>query len=34
MLIAVVRRVMSEEDAEIHPWVPIVLSNLEMAMDL
>ena len=32
--IAVVRRVMSEEDAEIHPLVPIVFSNQETAMDL
>ena len=33
-VIAVVRRVMSEEDAETHPLVPIILSNWETAMDL
>ena len=33
-VIAVVRRVMSKEDAETHPLVTIVLSNWETAMDL
>ena len=33
-VIAVVSRVMSEEDAETHPLAAMVLSNQEAAMDL